>query len=342
MAWRRGYKKYGSSGWAPYVPVGERRAKAKRVAETTARKDQRQVSPVVISGRQIASTFWGKAWCQNLERYSDYSNRLPRGRTYVRSGAVVDLQISQGKLAALVAGSRIYQVEITISPLAKPTWEKIKHDCSRSIDSLLDLLRGKFDQAVMERLTQKEIGLFPHPREIKLSCSCPDWADCCKHIAAVMYGVGARLDTAPEMLFTLRGVDHLELISQAASTENIDQSLGGAGENALAGSDLGELFGIELDVAPSAAASTSSASGGSQAAKPVKPKAGKVAAKKPARGRAAKASAEAELVTEVKTKKKAAVAKKPKKAAESKTSVPGQKQAGPTARAAARSKRSRE
>lgn len=232
--------------WKPYVPVAKRRAKAARFAAQLAKKEKRSLSPVAIEGRSISKSFWGQAWCDHLEQYSDYENRLPRGRTYVRNGSVIDLRIDRGKVQALVSGSDIYHVTVTIGTLANATWKQIKHDCSRSIDSLIDLLQGRFDQGVMQRLTQRKGGLFPQPTEIKIRCSCPDSAGLCKHSAAVLYGVGARLDTAPEMLFTLRGVDHLELVTQAVAAENLDRTLRNGQTNDLAGSDLGELFGIDL------------------------------------------------------------------------------------------------
>lgn len=238
--------------WAPYVPVAQRKANAAKHAAAVAKKHKRSVAPVTIAGKKISNSFWGQAWCDNLERYSDFANRLPRGRTYVRNGSVVDLQIQRGQVTAIVAGSEVYDVTISIKTLEKSSWTRIKEDCSRAIDSLLDLLRGKFDQGVMQRLTEKDKGLFPKPREIEMDCSCPDSAGVCKHIAAVMYGVGARLDDSPEMLFMLRDVDHLDLISQAATADNLEQSLTGTSDGALAGSDLGELFGIELDAGQSA------------------------------------------------------------------------------------------
>src|SRR4051794_16812939 len=97
----------------PYVPVAKRRAQAAREVQKRQKKGQ-TITPVVIEGRTIAKTFWGKAWCDNLESYSDYENRLPRGRTYVRNGSVVDLQIKQGKITALVSGSEMYEVAINI------------------------------------------------------------------------------------------------------------------------------------------------------------------------------------------------------------------------------------
>ncbi|MGE5191326.1 MAG: SWIM zinc finger family protein [Deltaproteobacteria bacterium] len=242
MAW---YGRFG--GWKPYVPVAQRRAQSSRYAAQVAKREKRELAPVTIAGQKIARSFWGKAWCDNLERYSDYSNRLPRGRTYVRNGSVIDLQIAAGEIKALVSGSSVYKVSVSIRTLEKKAWKRIKHDCSQSIDSLIDLLQGRFDQGIMQRLTERDDGLFPRPAEIKMSCSCPDWAGLCKHVAAVLYGVGARLDTSPELLFTLRAVDHLELISQAVAADNLDRTLAGRQDGALAGSDLGELFGIEID-----------------------------------------------------------------------------------------------
>ena len=250
MAWRGSW--YGD--WKPYVPVAKRRANAASHAAKVAKKEGRSLAPVKIDGNKIARTFWGEAWCDNLERYSDYANRLPRGRTYVRNGSVVDLQIENGKIKALVSGSEVYTVTITIATLEKSAWKRIKQGCAQSITSLIDLLQGKFDQGVMQRLTQREDGLFPKPAEIKLKCSCPDSAWLCKHVAAVMYGVGARLDLSPELLFTLRAVDHLELIGQAVAADNLDKTLGAGRRSALAGSDLGELFGIEIDAEAVAAA----------------------------------------------------------------------------------------
>jgi uncharacterized Zn finger protein len=233
--------------WKPYVPVAQRRAQAARYAARLAKKEKRALAPVRPEGRAIANSFWGQAWCDNLEGYSDFANRLPRGRTYVRNGSVIDLAIERGQVRAIVSGSEIYRVRISIRTLAKPAWKCIKRDCSQSISSLIDLLQGRFDQGVMQRLTRPGDGLFPRPTEIEMDCTCPDWAGMCKHIAATLYGVGTRLDTAPELLFTLRNVDHLELISQAVAAENLETSLAGSQDGALADSDLGELFGIEID-----------------------------------------------------------------------------------------------
>src|SRR5882757_2317627 len=237
----------------PYVSVAKRRAQAAREVEKL--KKKRAVAPVVIEGREIARSFWGKAWCDNLERYSDFASRLPRGRTYVRNGSVIDLQIERGRLRALVSGSEIYQVDISIAVTRPARWKAICGDCAGSVGSLIELLQGKLSTNVMERVCRESDGLFPAPGEIKLSCSCPDWADMCKHVAAVLYGVGARLDAAPELLFTLRGVDHAELVP-AAGTDAPMARLGATSERVLADVDVAALFGLDM-AAPSVQATKS-------------------------------------------------------------------------------------
>jgi uncharacterized Zn finger protein len=234
----------------PYVSVAARRAKAAREVEKL-RKQNRVIAPVLVEGRKIARSFWGKAWCDNLERYSDFASRLPRGRTYLRNGSVIDLRIERGQLRALVSGSEIYQVEIDIAVAAPSRWKAICGDCAGSVGSLVDLLRGKLSKSMMERVCRDSDGLFPAPHEIKLSCSCPDWADMCKHVAAVLYGAGARLDAAPELLFTLRGVDYADLVSTAGSDLQITR-IGAASERVLGDVDIAALFG--LDMAPPLAA----------------------------------------------------------------------------------------
>jgi uncharacterized Zn finger protein len=212
-------------------------------------KAGRAVSAVVIEGRSIARTFWGKAWCDNLERYSDYANRLPRGRTYVRNGSVVDLQISPGAINAYVSGSELYKVELKVAPLKPARWKSICNDCAGSIDSLVELLQGRLSKGVMERICRKEQGLFPSPAEIQLSCSCPDWASMCKHVAAALYGIGARFDHQPELLFRLRQVDETELLASAGKATPLARSGPDAGK-LLAAEDLAGMFG--LDMAPDA------------------------------------------------------------------------------------------
>ncbi len=237
MSWNSRYD------WREYVSVPERRREAARKIARL-KKAGREVSPVEIAGRKIAVTFWGEAWCKNLEAYSDYSNRLPRGRTYVRNGSVIDLQIEAGRVRALVSGSEIYQVNIEIKRLVKRRWTGIKNQCAGQIDSLVELLQGSISESVMEIVSRKGAGLFPSPREISLDCSCPDWATMCKHVAATLYGVGARLDHKPELLFTLRGVDPAEMV-EAAFDRPATASRSRRGR-VLESDELSSVFGVDI------------------------------------------------------------------------------------------------
>ncbi|MCF6263512.1 MAG: helix-turn-helix domain-containing protein [Xanthomonadales bacterium] len=230
--------------WPPYVPVAQRRAKAAREINKL-RKKGKKIEPVEVQGRKIAATFWGQAWCDHLEKFSDYENRLPRGRTYVRNGSVCHLAIVKGKVAAIVSGSELYQINIDIKPLSARKWSNVRKQCAGQIGSMLELLQGQFSDNVMKIVTDQNNGLFPQPNEISLACDCPDWAEMCKHIAAVLYGVGARLDQQPELLFLLRNVDHEELISTEL---DIQTAMPGKGKGRrLVGADLAGVFGIDMD-----------------------------------------------------------------------------------------------
>jgi uncharacterized Zn finger protein len=229
--------------WRPYVPVAARRRNAeKKLAKL--KKNGQAVSPMTIAGRAIAKSFWGKSWCANLERYSDYENRLPRGRTYVRNGSVVDLQIAKSQVSAVVSGSALYKVAITIAPVTATRWKAICRDCAGTIDSLVELLQGRLSKGVMDRVCREDDGLFPAPKEIKLSCSCPDWADMCKHVAAVLYGVGARLDEKPALLFKLRGVDENQLLANAGKEISLKKAV--PATTKVLDDDVAALFGLEM------------------------------------------------------------------------------------------------
>ena len=225
------------------MSVAERRRQAEREVAKR-RKTGEKIDPVVIEGRAIARTFWGKAWCDNLESYRDYAYRLDRGRSYVRNGAVIDLRIAEREVTAMVSGSEIYRVTVGINAVAKPQWSSICKDCAGGIDSLVELLQGRLSQPVMERICRQGVGLFPKPAEIRFKCSCPDYASMCKHVAAVLYGVGARLDHQPELLFRLRAVDEKDLVS------GLDQALPGkkgpAGRKVLEADDLSAMFGLDM------------------------------------------------------------------------------------------------
>src|ERR1039457_340926 len=235
-------------GWHPYVPVAEKRRQAERKLAKL-KKQGHSVAPVKIEGRTITKSFWGNSWCTNLERYSDYENRVSRGRTYVRNGSVVDLQIAKGKVTAMVAGSSLYKINITIAPVAAARWKAICRDCAGTIDSLIELLQGRLAKGVMDRVCREGDGLFPSPEEIKLSCSCPDWADMCKHVAAALYGVGARLDEKPQLLFVLRGVDENELLARAGQGLPLTRATPSAAK-VLDESDVAALFGLEMAETP--------------------------------------------------------------------------------------------
>ena len=229
--------------YPPYVSAAEKKRRNEKMAATLS-KGGSKLQPVVISGNKIAKQFWGKAWCDNVESYQDYSNRLPRGRSYVRAGAVIDLQISTGKVTALVTGSssQPYEITIDISPLAPERWEALKKKCLGKISSLLALVQGKLPQEILAEFCNRDSGLFPSPKEIKMSCSCPDWAALCKHLAAVLYGIGARLDEDPKLFFTLRGIQESELVGSeviGTLTEGVSSE--------IAADNLATVFDMELD-----------------------------------------------------------------------------------------------
>jgi uncharacterized Zn finger protein len=233
--------------WPAYVPVAERRARAERQIAKLSKKGE-AVQPIKIEGRAIARSFWGKGWCAHLESFGDYSNRLPRGRSYVRNGSVCHLGIERGRVEALVAGSRLYRVNVEVTRLTARKWTHLKQRCTGRIGSLIELLQGKLSDEIMGTVTDRDQGLFPLPGEIKYTCNCPDWADMCKHVSAVMYGIGARLDERPELLFLLRGVDHEELIA----AHGVGEALAGTGSRrtrrrALSESAAAKMFGVELD-----------------------------------------------------------------------------------------------
>lgn len=211
-------------------------------------KDKGQAwEPVIVQGRTIAKSWWGKAWCDNLERYADYGNRLDRGKRYVRSGAVVDLQIQAGTILARVQGSRKtpYKVEVRITPVSEERCQRIIQCCNRKVENLEKLLSGNFPEDLKELFTGRD-GLFPSPREISFTCSCPDWALMCKHVAATLYGIGTRLDEAPALFFQLRGID-MEQFIDVALANKVEAMLANAekpSDRILTGQDVEALFGV--------------------------------------------------------------------------------------------------
>jgi len=235
---------YYESAWPAYVSVADRRVKAERAAAKL-RKKGAVLSPVIVEGRKIANTFWGKAWCDNLHSYHDYANRLDRGRSYARNGLVIDLQIAPHTITAMVSGSSLYNVKITINEVPKTQWKSICADCAGGIDSVVELLQGRFSKGVMERICRQGTGLFPKPAEIKFTCSCPDYAAMCKHVAAALLGVGARLDAQPELLFRLRGVNENDLVANIGAALPMTKQAPAAGK-VLEADDMAALFGLDM------------------------------------------------------------------------------------------------
>jgi len=230
-----------------YKPKKPRKPKNPADQVTKLRKKNPDIKPVVIDGK-LARTWWAQAWNQNLESYADYSNRIGRGRSYVRSGAVLDLSITPGEVRALVQGSRAkpYDVTVIITPLQKQRWSEITQRCSRKIANLEDLASGKFPTELLELFTNKGDGLFPSPKEIKFGCSCPDWATMCKHVAAVLYGIGARFDEDPTLFFRLRDIEFSELLKKSIDEKmsNMLKNAGKATTRTLKNVNTLELFGV--------------------------------------------------------------------------------------------------
>src|SRR4051794_2576948 len=230
--------------WSDYVSIGEKRRQVQQTL-TKLMKQGQSVAPVTIDGRKIANSFWGQSWCTNLERYSDYAYRLPRGRSYVRNGFVFNLQIAKGEITGRVSGSDLYSVKIVMAPVKTARWKSICCDCAGTIESLVELLQGRLAKGVMDRVCREGDGLFPSPKEIKLACSCPDWADMCKHVAAALYGVGARLDEKPQLLFVLRDVDENELLASTGQDLALTRAARSAAK-VLDDTDVAALFGLEM------------------------------------------------------------------------------------------------
>ena len=280
------------NSYPPYVSVADRRREAQAAARRLAKKG-RVLAPVILTSKRIATTFWGKAWCDNLDAYSDFANRLPRGRTYVRNGSIIDLQITSGQVEALVQGSDLYRVAITFKRLTAKRWQAFKKHTAGQLINLLDLLQGRLSPDILAAIAARDSGLFPAPKEIDLGCSCPDWAAMCKHVAAVLYGVGARLDQEPGLFFILRGVDMQELVRAASvSAVRVPKAGASAAGKAIADDALSEIFGVEIETAPPArqtrrskekpAAKRVPAAGKRKAAAKAKPVVtAKLAAKKP-------------------------------------------------------------
>lgn len=228
--------------------AAERKAMAQRKV-VQLRQQGYKLQPIgpLKNSRKIATSFWGRAWCHHLEQFSDYETRLPRGRSYLRQEAVLHLAIEPGEIQAMVLGSELYELTIQIDPLPAEKWAELRTACQGQVASLIELLQGKFADEVMALLSDPNEGLFPLPQEIHFNCNCPDWADMCKHVAAVLYGVAARLDESPELLFTLRGVDQSELIALKDASESLTQGQRKSKSRRLSADAINDVFGLDED-----------------------------------------------------------------------------------------------
>jgi uncharacterized Zn finger protein len=234
-------------GFAPYVSVAEKKAKSlKALAKMKAKN--KDLQPITIEGRTLAKSWWGKAWNQNLESYADYSNRISRGRSYVRNSAILDLKITKGEVKAIVQGSssKPYTITVLIDKLSKEKWNKVITLCNHKIDTLEQLVAGSFPKELEVLFKERKYGLFPSPKEIHFDCSCPDWASMCKHVAAVLYGIGARLDTNPMLFFELRDIDSMELVKKSMENklDNMLKNADKKSDRKIAEKDVFDLFGI--------------------------------------------------------------------------------------------------
>ncbi|WPJ97434.1 hypothetical protein SH580_06885 [Coraliomargarita algicola] len=231
-----------------YLSVAERKRLAAQKAKELAEEGY-QLKPLgeLKSRQKIASSFWGRSWCRHLESFSDYDSRLPRGRSYLRNGAILHLSIEPGRIEAMVHGSELYELSIEIAPLPPEQWTAVKQACQGKIASLIELLQGKLSDEIMRVVTHPGSGLFPQPEQIHFNCNCPDWADMCKHVAAVLYGVGARLDDCPELLFKLRGVDQSELIHLDSAQSGIARGSRRSRRRTLSDDAVSDVFGLSAE-----------------------------------------------------------------------------------------------
>lgn len=229
----------------PYTTVAELKEKAERTAARL--KTAEPVLPHPHT-RKICLTWWGEAWCKNLESYADYDYRLGRGRSYFRANTVVDLKIRGNVVKAKVQGTskNPYQITITFDSPKPEDIQAITEKLSNRITDIEDLLKGNFPEDLKELFTQKKPGLFPSPNEIHFDCTCFDWADMCKHVAAVMYAIGVKIDDNPGFLFELRGVD-MDKFIKAVIKDKVEEMLKNVDKKSkriIKNADVSAIFGL--------------------------------------------------------------------------------------------------
>ena len=166
--------------------------------------------------RPFGATWWGKAWVDALEQRARLDpNRLPRGRTYARTGAVGELEVRAGEIVAAVQGSRAkpYRVTVRVRTYSEKEWDRTLATLASQVGHLAALLDGEMPPGVADDLAAAKIDLLPVAGEVQPRCSCPDWAEPCKHSAAVCYLVADTLDADPFLLFLMRGRDRDPLLA---------------------------------------------------------------------------------------------------------------------------------
>lgn len=222
-----------------------------RMAQENLSKNNRY-SPVILNNssrfsKNICNSWWGNAWCKNLERYADCNNRIDRGKSYLKNNMVIDLKINGGEIYAKVQGSRKtpYTVKITIDPIDEKKRLRIEEQATGKIQNLEALINGTFPEELKDIFFQND-GLFPSLKEIHFNCSCPDFARMCKHVSAALFGVGIRLDKNPIYFFQMRGINIDDFVNKAVfgkvnkMLENTDVIT----TRIIQESDITKLFGI--------------------------------------------------------------------------------------------------
>ncbi len=203
-----------------YVSVGERSARAQRKIRQLKKKNP-NLNPVVIDGKQIASSWWGKAWINHLKHYADFDNRVGRGRSYVKNGLVIHFAIKPGHIESIVMGtsSSPYNIKIKTKKLSPNKWNKMKRLSREHLCTLPELNEGKFPKELKDIFSDRGEGIFPTIKEMSFHCSCPDWANMCKHVSASLFALGSQIDNNIDLFFKLRGVNTSELVQSALKDE---------------------------------------------------------------------------------------------------------------------------
>lgn len=242
-----------NGGFGPYISKAEKIERAEKVKIKLMKKKGVILEPIALESQVIARTWWGKSWNNNLERYADFQYRLGRGRSYVRCGSVIDLKIIANEINALVMGSDSspYTIKVKIDKLDNKSQSSLMEKSRTSLDSMHSLLAGEFPMDLKDEFFKQGTGIFPTPKELHFNCSCPDVAKMCKHVAAAMYGVSARLDQKPELFFLLRGVNIDDFVNTLIEKERekiLTRAKTKSSRSIVADTDeISELFGIDVD-----------------------------------------------------------------------------------------------